>query len=104
MVKTVTTKAKNAIVDAAQRSAKGVKSVAGVALGEAAKAAAQVVLESTANALEVGRATISRSTPAMKQAVGNAAQGVVSKPAQRNTVAKKGKATARRKRGRRSRR
>ena len=44
MVKTVTTKAKNAIVDAAQRSAKGVKSVAGVALGEAAKAAAQVVL------------------------------------------------------------
>jgi hypothetical protein len=54
MIKTVTTKAKDAIADATQRSAKGVSSVAGVALGEAAKVAAQVVLESAANALEAG--------------------------------------------------
>ena len=104
MVKTATTKAKDAIADAAQGSAKSVKSVAGVALGEAAKIAAQVVLESTANALEAGGATIRRSTPAMKQAVGNAAREAVSKLARRKTAAKKRKTAARRKRERRPRR
>jgi hypothetical protein len=106
VVKTVTTKAKDAIADAAQRSAKGVKSVAGEALGAAAKAAAQIVLESTANALEAGRARIRRSTPAMKQAAGKAATEAVSRPARRKAVAKKRKTTGRHKRktGRESRR
>ena len=51
MVRTVTKKAKDAIVDAAQ----GVRTMAGEAFGAATKAAADVVFVSTANALETGR-------------------------------------------------
>jgi hypothetical protein len=53
MVRSITTKARDAIT--AQRSVKGVTSIAGDVLGAAAQAAADVVLESTTNALE-GRA------------------------------------------------
>lgn len=75
MVRTVTKRAKDAIVDAAQ----GVRTIAGEALGAATKAAADVVFESTANALEAGRVRLRRATPAMETALGNAARRSVSK-------------------------
>jgi len=75
MVRTVTKTAKDAIVDAAQ----GVRTMAGEAFGAATKAAADVVFESTANALEAGRVRLRRATPAMENALGNAARRSVSK-------------------------
>ena len=51
MVRSVTTKAKNAITDVAQRGVENVRSVA-IDAGAAAKSAADVVLESTSNALD----------------------------------------------------
>ena len=75
MVRTVTKRAKEAIVDAAQ----GVRTMAGEAFGAATKAAADVVFESTANALEAGRVRLRRATPAMENALGNAARRSVSK-------------------------
>jgi peptidoglycan hydrolase-like protein with peptidoglycan-binding domain len=94
MVRTVTKKAKEAIVDAAQ----GVRTIAGEAFGAATKAAADVVFDSTANALEAGRARLRRATPAMENALGNAARRSVSKrkPGRRKTAAK---TAAARKRG-----
>lgn len=89
MVRSVTTKARDAITNAARRSIKGVKSIAGDALGAAAKAAADVVLESTTNALDAGRAKIKQSTPAMKRAIGNVTKRTVSPPVRRKTVAKR---------------
>jgi hypothetical protein len=86
MVKTVATRAKDAVTDAAQRSARGVKSIAGDAFGAAAKAAADVVLESTVHALEFGRTRLRRASPAMKQAIGKAAKRRASK---KKTVAKR---------------
>src|SRR4029453_7505187 len=92
MVKTVATQTKRAIKHVAQRSMEGARSVAGEALGAAATAAADGVLESTANAREAGRVKINQSTPAVKRAVGRAATKTVSRPARRKT-----KATSRRK-------
>ncbi len=89
MVRSITTRARDAITNAAQRSVKGVTSIAGDALGAAAKAAADVVLESTTNALEAGRAKIKHSSPAMKRAIGKAAKRRLSVPAQKTTVAKR---------------
>jgi hypothetical protein len=85
MVRTVTKTAKDAIVDAAQ----GVRTMAGEAFGAATKAAADVVFESTANALEAGRLRLRRATPAMENALGNAARRSVSKkkPGRRKTAA-----------------
>ena len=85
MVRTVTKTAKDAIVDAAQ----GVRTMAGEAFGAATKAAADVVFESTANALEAGRVRLRRATPAMENALGNAARRSVSKkkPGRRKTAA-----------------
>jgi len=83
MVKMVATRTKRVIKHVAQRSIEGARSVAGEALGAAATAAADVVLESTANALDAGRATINQSTPAVKRAVGRAATRTVSRPARR---------------------
>ena len=100
MVRSVTTKARDAITNVAQRSVKGVKSIVGDTLGAAAKAAADVVLKSTNNALEAGRAKIKQSTPAMKRAIGNATERTVSPPVRRKTVAK-GKTTRKRKAKRR---
>jgi uncharacterized protein (DUF1778 family) len=100
MVRSITTKARDAITNAAQRSVKGVTSIAGDVLGAAAQAAADVVLESTTSALEAGRAKIKQSTPAMKRAIRRAAK--VSTPVQRTTVAKR-KTTTNRKAKRRSR-
>ncbi len=84
MVRTVTKKAKDAIVDAAQ----GVRTIAGEAFGAATKAAADVVFESTASALEVGRSRLQRATPAMENALGNAARRSVvkRKPGRRKTA------------------
>jgi len=75
MVRTVTKRAKDAIIDAAQ----GVRNIAGDALGAATKAAADVVFESTANALEAGRAKISRAAPAMENALASTARRTVAK-------------------------
>jgi hypothetical protein len=75
MVRTVTKRAKDAIVDAAQ----GVRTMAGDALGAATKAAADVVFETTANALETGRVRLRRATPGMENALGNAARRSVTK-------------------------
>ena len=88
MVRTVTKKAKDAIVDAAQ----GVRTMAGEAFGAATKAAADVVFESTANALEAGRVRLRRATPAMENALGNAARRSVSKrnPAGRKATCQDG--------------
>src|SRR5262249_10352499 len=75
MVRTVTKKAKAALVDAAQ----GVRTIAGEALGAATKAAADVVFESSANALAAGRARLQRATPRMENALGNAARRTITK-------------------------
>jgi hypothetical protein len=84
MVRTVTKRAKDAIVDAAH----GVRTMAGEALGQATKAAADVVFETTANALEPGRVRLRRATPAMENALGNAARRSVgkNKPGRRKTA------------------
>ena len=81
MVRSVTTKAKNAITDVAQRGVENVRSVA-IDAGAVAKSAADVMLESTSNALEVGRARVRQVTPAMKRAIGMG-------PRRRKKVAKK---------------
>jgi predicted RNA-binding protein with EMAP domain len=102
MVRTIT-KAKQAITGAAQRGAKTVKVVAGEVLSEAAKAAADVVLVKTADALATGRAKVTRSAPAMKRAVGNGVKKIVTQPGRRMRVAKRKPAAAKRKTKRRSR-
>jgi hypothetical protein len=103
MVRSVTTKAKQAISDAAQRSVENVRSVAGDAFSVAAKAT-DVVVESTTNALAAGQAKLRQSTPAMKRAIGM----TVNKPRRRKKVTKKKvarkKTTWRRKAKRRARR
>lgn len=93
MVRTVTKKAKDAIVDAAQ----GVRTIAGEAIGAATKAAADVVFESTASALEAGRAKLTRATPAMENALGNAAKRTVTRrrPARRKARTARKAATKR---------
>ena len=73
MVKTVT-KARKAIVKAAQRGAEKLRIVAGEAAGAAAEAAAGVVLKSAASALERGRSGVVQSTPAVKKTLGRAAK------------------------------
>ena len=103
MVRSVTTKAKQAISDAAQRSVENVRSVAGDAFSVAAKAT-DVVVESTTNALAAGQAKLRQSTPAMKRAIGM----TVNKPRRRKKVTKnkvaRNKTTWRRKAKRRARR
>jgi hypothetical protein len=73
MARSIATKAKRAITQVAQCGARGVKSVAADALGAAAKAAAGVVLVSTAKALATGRTKVEQSIPAMERAIGKAA-------------------------------
>jgi len=87
MVRSVTTKAKNVITDVAQRGVENVRSVASDA-GAAAKSAADVVLESTGNALQAGRAKVKQVTPAVKRAIGLAPRRR-KKSAKRKVVRKK---------------
>ena len=77
MVRTVAAKARKAIVKAVQRSAHGIRTVAGDAAGAAAQAAAGVVLDSTANALEAGRTEVTQSAPAVKRRLGRAAKRTI---------------------------
>jgi len=100
MVRSVTTKTKNAITDVAQRGVENVRSVASDA-GAAAKSAADVVLESTGNALQAGRAKVKQVTPAVKRAIGLAPRRR-KKSAKRKVVRKK--TASRRKTKRRARR
>jgi len=100
MVRSVTTKAKNAITDVTQRGVENIRSVANDA-GTVAKSAADAVLESTSNALEAGRTKVKQVTPAMKRAIGLG-------PRRRKKVAKRKvarkKTASRRKTKRRARR
>jgi hypothetical protein len=93
MVRTVTKTAKDAIIDAAHE----VKTIAGEALGAATKAAADVVFDSTASALEAGRIRLKRATPAIENALGNAVRRTVTKrkPPGRKTAAARNRATKR---------
>jgi hypothetical protein len=104
MVRSVATKAKNTITDVAQRGVDHVRSVASDA-GAAAKAAADVVLESTSSALQAGRAKVKQVTPAMKQAIGMAPRRrkKLAKRKAKRKVARK-KTVSRRKTRRRARR
>jgi hypothetical protein len=77
MVRTVAAKARKAIVKAAQRSAEKIRIVAGDAAGAAAQAAAGVVLEKAANALEAGRSEVRQSTPGVKKRLGRAAKRTI---------------------------
>ena len=93
MVRSVTTKAKNAITDVAQRGVENVRSVASDA-GAAAKSAADVVLESTSNALDAGRTKVKQVTPAMKRAIGlgpRRSKKVVKRKVARKTTASRRK-------------
>lgn len=94
----ITTRARHAITHAAQRGAKNVKTVAGEALGAAAKAATDVVLERTAAALASGKAKLSQAAPAIRRAAGKAAKRSVDKPARRKKANRARRSTARRKR------
>jgi hypothetical protein len=98
MVRTVTTRTRHSIVHAAKRGAKNVKMVAGEAIGAAAKAATEVVLEKTNAALAAGRAKLSRSSPAIKRAAEKTARRSIDKPARRRRRKQtaRGRATVRR--------
>jgi hypothetical protein len=103
MAKTITRKAKHAIAGAAHRGAKNVKAVAGEALGAAARAATDVVLQRTAAALGSGRDQLARSTPALKRAAGRAATNSVSNAGGRKRRPRRKPAHAARKTKRRAR-
>jgi hypothetical protein len=92
MVRTVTTRTRHSIVHAAKRGATNVRAVAGEAIGAAAKAATEVVLEKTNAALAAGRVKLSRSSPAIKRAAEKTARRSIDKPARR----RRRKQTARR--------
>jgi hypothetical protein len=96
MVRTVT-RTRHRIVRAAKRGAATVKAAAGEAIGAAAKAATEVVLDSTSAALAAGRARLTRSSPAIKRAAEKTARRSVDKPARRKRAARK-RATVRRSR------
>jgi len=96
MVRTVTTTG-HTIVRAAKRGAATAKTVAGEAIGAAAKAATEVVLDKTNAALAAGRAKLTRSSPAIKRAVEKTARRSIDKPARRKRAARK-RATVRRSR------
>jgi len=81
MVRTVTSETKRTIFHAAKQGAKTVKTVAGEAIGAAARAATEVVLDKTNAALAAGHATISRSSPAIKRAAEKTARRSIDKPA-----------------------
>jgi hypothetical protein len=96
MVRTVT-RAGHTIVRAAKRGAATVKTVAGEAIGAAAKAATEVVLDKTNAALAAGHAKLTRSSPAIKRAAEKTARRSLDKPARRKRPARK-RATVRRSR------
>jgi len=96
MVRTVA-RTRHTIVRAAKRGAATVKAAAGEAIGAAAKAATEVVLEKTNAALAAGRAKLTRSSPAIKRAAEKTALRSLDKPARRKRAARK-RATVRRSR------
>ncbi|MFZ1066819.1 MAG: hypothetical protein WAN42_15060 [Pseudolabrys sp.] len=97
MVRTVT-RTRHTIVRAAKRGAATVKAAAGEAIGAAAKAATEVVLEKTNAALAAGRAKLTRSSPAIKRAAEKTARRSLDKPARRKRAARKPASTVRRSR------
>lgn len=103
MAKTFTRKAKHVIAGAAQRGAKNVKAVAGEALGAAARAATDIVLQRTAAALGSGRDRLMRSRPAVKRAAGRVVANSVSKAGPRKRRPRRKPTRAARKTKRRAR-
>jgi hypothetical protein len=102
MVRIIRKKTRHTIAGAARRGAKAVTSVAGEALGAAAKAATGVVLDSTAKVLEAGRSKIERDTPSMQRAAGRAARRTISRsPRTRKKSAPKRRQTAAKRKARR---
>ena len=81
--------AQKTVVGAAKLGARGVKSVAGDALGAAASAAAGVVLDRVSEALGSGQNKLESMTPAAQRAMQKTATLSTSKPAKKS-VAKKG--------------
>ena len=77
MARTVAAKTRKTIVRAAQHGAEKIKAVAADAASAATQAAAGVVLASTANALEAGRAEVAQSTPSVKKTLGRAAKRTI---------------------------
>jgi hypothetical protein len=88
MVRTVTTRTRHSIVHAAKRGARNVRAVAGEAIGAAAKAATEVVLEKTNAALAAGRAKLTRSSPVIKRAAEKTARRSIDKRARRKPAAR----------------
>ena len=80
MSKTVSTRSKHTIAHAAKRGVKSVQAVAGEALGAAAKAATEVVLNKTGEAIAAGHDTLLRSSPAIQRAAEKSARHSVDKP------------------------
>jgi hypothetical protein len=103
MVRILRAKTQHAIRKVARRGAKTVRSVAGDALGAAAKAAAGVVLDSTAKVLEAGRSTVQRSAPAMERAAGRAARRTITGHARKKSPTRRKARAAKRKVKRRTR-
>ena len=101
MVRSVTSKAKNAITDVAQRGVENVRSVASDA-GTAAKAAADAVLELTSSALQAGRARVKQGHAGDEAGDRNDAPTEEKKVAKRKVPRKK--TASRRKTKRRARR
>ena len=97
MVRLVRTKTRRAIANAARRGAKTVKTVAGDALGAAAKAATGVVLDSTTKMLEAGRTKVARSAPSIQRAAGKAARRTVSGRGRKKSARKRRTSAAKRK-------
>jgi hypothetical protein len=94
-MRTVTSRTRHTIVHAARRGAKNVKAVTGEAIGAAAKAATDVVLEKTGAALAAGRATLSRTAPSIKRVAEKTARQSLDKLRRKRTASRR-RATVRR--------
>jgi hypothetical protein len=77
MARTVAAKTRKAIIRAARHSAEKIRTVAADAASAATQAAAGVVLTSTANALEAGRAQVTQSAPGVKKTLGRTAKRTI---------------------------
>ena len=97
MVRLIRTKTRRAIADAARRGAETVKTVAGDAIGAAAKAATGVVLDSTTRMLEAGRTKVARSAPSIERAAGKAARRTVRGRRRKKSAPKRRTGAAKRK-------
>lgn len=80
---TVSTRTKHTIVHAAKTGAKRMQAIAGEAAGAAAKAATEVVLNKTGEAIAAGHDTLVRSSPSIQRAAEKTARQSIDKPRRR---------------------